>query len=130
MRRFDVIAEICDAMLGLGWEPYQNDHEDSNGQFEMNWGYAEARVTADRHSFFKFMVRSVAERHGLRATFMPKPLPGLTGNGCHVHVSVWDEDGANAFEGDDELGLSARAGTSWAASCATPRRSRRSATPR
>ena len=105
MRRFDVVAEICDGMIDLGWEPYQADHEDSNGQFEMNWGYAEAMLTADRHSFFKFMVRSVAERHGLRATFMPKPLPGLTGNGCHVHVSVWDEDG-NAFAGDGDLGLS------------------------
>ena len=107
MRRFDVIAEICDAMIALGWEPYQNDHEDSNGQFEMNWHHAEADVTADRHSFFKFMVRSVAERHGLRATFMPKPLPGLTGNGCHVHVSAWEGE-ANAFAGDDALGLSER----------------------
>ena len=107
MRRFDVIAEICDAMIDLGWEPYQSDHEDSNGQFEMNWAYADALVTADRHSFFKFVVRSVAERHGLRATFMPKPLPGLTGNGCHVHVSVWDE-GGNAFAGDGALGLSGR----------------------
>ena len=110
MRRFDVIAEICDAMLGLGWEPYQNDHEDANGQFEMNWGFDDALVTADRHSFFKFMVKSVAERHGLRATFMPKPVEGLTGNGAHVHVSVWDEKGeTNAFADDArELGLSER----------------------
>lgn len=102
MRRFDVIAEICDAMLSLGWEPYQNDHEDSNGQFEMNWAFAAADVTADRHSFFKFMVKSVAERHGLRATFMPKPLPDLTGNGCHVHVSAWRGD-VNAFAGEGGL---------------------------
>ena len=73
MRRYDVIAEICDAMLELGWKPYQNDHEDANGQFEMNWAFDDALVTADRHSFFKFMVKSVAEKHGLRATFMPKP---------------------------------------------------------
>ena len=49
MRRYDVIAEICDAMLALGWKPYQNDHEDANGQFEMNWEYDDALVTADRH---------------------------------------------------------------------------------
>ena len=73
MRRYDVIAEICDHMLALGWAPYQNDHEDANGQFEMNWGFDDALVTADRHSFFKFMVKSIAEKHGLRATFMPKP---------------------------------------------------------
>ncbi|MGR3485378.1 MAG: type III glutamate--ammonia ligase [Paracoccaceae bacterium] len=116
MRRFDVIREICDHMLALGWGPYQNDHEDANGQFEMNWDFADALVTADRHGFFKFMVRSVAEAHGLRATFMPKPLAGLTGNGCHVHVSVWDGAGdaatRNVFATDagdgptGELGLS------------------------
>ncbi|NIZ07951.1 type III glutamate--ammonia ligase [Pseudooceanicola sp. HF7] len=108
MRRYDVIAEICDYMLELGWEPYQNDHEDANGQFEMNWAFDEALATADKHSFFKFMVKSVAEKHGLRATFMPKPLADLTGNGCHVHVSVWNADGTNAFADDSaELGLSA-----------------------
>ena len=110
MRRYDVIAEICDHMLELGWGPYQNDHEDANGQFEMNWDFADALVTADRHSFFKFMVRSVAEKHGLRATFMPKPIPSLTGNGCHAHISVWDAEGAvNAFADQAaDLGLSAR----------------------
>ena len=108
MRRYDVIAEICDYMQELGWHPYQNDHEDANGQFEMNWTFDDALVTADRHSFFKFMVRSVAEKHGLRATFMPKPFPNLTGSGCHVHVSVWDEAGSsNKFHSDDdEMGLS------------------------
>ena len=92
MRRYDVIAEICDYMLELGWGPYQNDHEDANGQFEMNWEFDDALRTADKHSFFKFMVKSVAEKHGYRATFMPKPIAGLTGNGCHVHISVWDKD--------------------------------------
>jgi glutamine synthetase type III len=108
MRRYDVIAEICDHMLALGWAPYQNDHEDANGQFEMNWAFDDALVTADRHSFFKFMVKSVAENHGLRATFMPKPFAGLTGSGCHVHLSIWDEAGRkNTFADDkDEMGLS------------------------
>ncbi len=109
MRRFDVVAEICDAMQTLGWEPYQNDHEDANGQFEMNWGYADVLVTADRHSFFKFMVKSIAEKHGLRATFMPKPFSHLTGNGCHTHASLWDEAGrVNLFHDQEgELGISA-----------------------
>jgi len=106
MRRYDVIAEICSYMLDLGWNPYQNDHEDANGQFEMNWEYDDALVTADRHTFFKFMARAVAEKHGLRATFMPKPFADLTGNGCHAHVSLWNGAGANLFEGDGELGLS------------------------
>jgi glutamine synthetase len=110
MRRYDMISEICDYMLELGWQSYQNDHEDANGQFEMNWAFDDALTTADRHSFFKFMVRSVAEKHGLRATFMPKPFPTLTGNGCHVHMSVWDMDGTtNKFHDNaDEMGLSAQ----------------------
>jgi glutamine synthetase type III len=108
MRRFDVIAEICDAMLELGWEPYQNDHEDANGQFEMNWKYADALVTADRHAFFKYMVKSIAEKYGYRATFMPKPFTNLTGNGCHTHLSVWDVGGTqNLFDdAQGDLGLS------------------------
>ncbi len=117
MRRYDVVREICDYMLELGWGPYQNDHEDANGQFEMNWDFSDALVTADRHSFFKFMTKSVAERHGFRATFMPKPVEGLTGNGCHAHISVWDAPGdaakTNVFATDKtsgsqtaELGLS------------------------
>lgn len=111
MRRYDVIAEICDAMLALGWGPYQNDHEDANGQFEMNWAYDDCLVTADRHAFFKFMVRSIAEKHGLRATFMPKPFAHLTGNGCHVHLSLWDRAGETnlMYDGADESGLSATA---------------------
>ena len=108
MRRYDVIAEICDYMLELGWGPYQNDHEDANGQFEMNWEFDDALNTADKHSFFKFMTKSVAEKHGFRATFMPKPIEGLTGNGCHAHISVWDKDGKTNIFADDgmELGLS------------------------
>src|SRR5882724_4040279 len=84
MRRYDVIAAISDAMLALGWNPYQSDHEDANGQFEMNWAYAPALITADRHAFFKYMVKTIAEQHGMRATFMPKPFIDLTGSGCHV----------------------------------------------
>ncbi len=108
MRRFDVIGEICDAMIAMGWAPYQNDHEDGNGQFEMNWDYDDCLVTADRHVFFKFMVKSIAEKHGLRATFMPKPFANLTGNGCHAHVSLWDKTGKkNLFhDARGELGLS------------------------
>lgn len=108
MRRYDVITEICDGMGILGWKPYQNDHEDANGQFEMNWEFDDVLLTADRHAFFKYMVRSIAEKHGLRATFMPKPFVHLTGNGCHMHVSMWNGKD-NAFiapgGGLSEMGL-------------------------
>jgi glutamine synthetase len=73
----------------------------------MNWEYDSALVTADRHVFFKFMVKSIAEKHGMRATFMPKPFNNLTGSGCHVHASLWSNGNENVFaDASDELGLS------------------------
>jgi len=106
MRMYDLIKEICDCMIEMGWEPYQNDHEDANGQFEMNWNYSDCLITADRHSFFKFMVKTIAEKHGLRATFMPKPFQNLTGNGCHAHISVWNGKKNKFLDKKDKLGLS------------------------
>ena len=106
MRRYDLIKEICDSMIEMGWGPYQNDHEDANGQFEMNWDYSDCLVTADRHAFFKFMVKTLSEKHGLRATFMPKPFENLTGNGCHAHVSVWKGKKNVFLDNSDKLGLS------------------------
>ncbi len=101
MRRLDVITEICTTMTSLGWGPYQNDHEDANGQFEINWSFNDALTTADQLAFFKFMVKQIAEKHGLRATFMPKPFINLSGNGCHVHLSVWDKAGRKNLFSDD-----------------------------
>ena len=105
MRRYDLIKEICDSMIELGWGPYQNDHEDANGQFEMNWEYSDCLTTADRHTFFKFMVKTLAEKHGLRATFMPKPFEKLTGNGCHAHVSLWNGNVNKFLDKSDRYGL-------------------------
>ncbi len=108
LRRYEVIAQICGHMEALGWGPYQNDHEDANGQFEINWDYSDALTTADRLAFFKFMVKEVAQLHGYRATFMPKPFSHLTGNGCHAHLSLWTKTRKkNHFSGTkDEMGLS------------------------
>ncbi len=106
MRRYDLIKEICDCMIEMGWGPYQNDHEDANGQFEMNWDYSDCLKTADRHTFFKYMVKTIAEKHGLRATFMPKPFENLTGNGCHAHISVWDGKKNKFLDNSNNLGLS------------------------
>ena len=106
MRQFDFISTVVSYLEQLGWEPYQCDHEDANGQFEINWTYADALVTSDRHVFFKYMVKTLAEQRGLTATFMPKPFSHLTGNGAHVHISLWSEE-TNVFaDSADELGLS------------------------
>jgi glutamate---methylamine ligase len=107
MRQFDFISTVVGYLEQLGWEPYQCDHEDANGQFEINWTYNDALVTADRHVFFKYMVKTLAEQRGLTATFMPKPFSHLTGNGAHLHMSLWS-NGDNAFaDAADEMGISA-----------------------
>jgi glutamine synthetase len=97
MRHYPLISELLEGMENLGWGPYQADHEDANGQFELNWTYAESLVTADRHAFFRVMAAALAERHGVRVSFQPKPIPELTGNGAHLHASLWDEAGRNVF---------------------------------
>ena len=107
-RNLDLMTTLLRYMQELGWDPYANDHEDANCQFEINWTYSDALTTADRHTFFKWMVRTVAEQQGMLATFMPKPFSHLTGNGAHFHLSLGDvQSGRNMFLDDkDALGLS------------------------
>ena len=69
-------------------------------------------MTADRVGFFKYMVRSLAEAKGLRATFMPKPFASLTGSGCHAHLSLHDaKSGANLCKGGADPAMHGHA--SW-----------------
>ncbi len=107
-RNLDVMTTLVKYVQSLGWNPYAVDHEDATCQFELNWDYADALTTADRHTFYKWMVKTVAEAHGLTATFMPKPLSNLTGNGAHYHLSLWDsENKTNLFLDEaDENGQS------------------------
>jgi len=107
-RNLDLLTTLLKYLQNLGWDPYANDHEDANCQFEINWHYSEALTTADRHIFFRWMVKAVAEQYGLLATFMPKPFAHLTGNGAHFHMSLWDaKENVNLFlDEKDSLGLS------------------------
>jgi glutamine synthetase len=98
MKRYDFIAELVSAMEALGWGPYQADHEDGNGQFEINWEFDNALVTADRHAFAKYMTKSIAEKHGYVASYMPKPFVDRAGSGLHAHITLHDETGANVFK--------------------------------
>ncbi|MEO7716034.1 MAG: type III glutamate--ammonia ligase [Capsulimonas sp.] len=111
LRNADFLTTVITYANQLGYGVYQNDHEDANGQFEINWRYSDALTTADRVSFFKFMVKALAEERGLCATFMPKPFANLTGNGSHMHLSLWDTEGKdNLFlDKSDPLGLSSLA---------------------
>ena len=109
-RNYEFISTLSRYCNELGWGNYANDHEDANGQFESNFDYADAVTTADRAIFFRYMVHAMAQERGHLATFMPKPFGHLTGNGAHLHVSLWDPSGTtNLFEDDDDprgLGLS------------------------
>ena len=107
-RNLEFMTTLIRYMQDLGWDPYANDHEDANCQFEINWRYSEALKTADRHTFFRWMVKVLAEEHSLLATFMPKPFSHLTGSGAHYHMSLWDESGeTNLFLDErDDSGLS------------------------
>ncbi len=99
-RSLDFVGDVARNIDAMGWGCYATDHEDANGQFEQNWGYADALITCDRSIFFRYMVESMAQERGLIATFMPKPFAHLTGNGCHMHMSLWGDDGENVFDRD------------------------------
>ncbi len=107
-RNLDLLTTIIKHMQELDWNPFANDHEDANCQFEINWEFDECLKTADRHTFFKYMVRTIAEQHGLTATFMAKPFSHLTGNGAHFHMSLWDKGSGNNlfYDESDPNGLS------------------------
>lgn len=103
-----ILRELNDYVEQLGWGNYQTDHEDANGQYEINFDYADALTTADRYTFFKMMSSQVAQKHGCIATHMPKPFSDQTGSGAHFHFHVADaKSGKNLFaaEGDDPRGL-------------------------
>jgi glutamine synthetase len=98
-RNLDFVSDVSRNVTALGWDNYATDHEDANGQFEQNFEFDDALVTCDRAVFFRYMVEAMAQERGLIATFMPKPFAHLTGNGCHLHMSLW-KDGSNVFEAD------------------------------
>lgn len=94
----------------MGFMIEASHHEISPGQHEIDFQYAEGIVTADNIMTFKMAVKAIAKRHGLHATFMPKPKAGVNGSGMHINMSLSDFSGRNMFEdSDDELGLSKNA---------------------
>jgi glutamine synthetase len=107
-RQYELLTTVSRYCNEMGWGNYANDHEDANGQFEQNFQFADALTSCDRAIFFRYMLHTLAEQHGMIATFMPKPFTKLTGSGCHFHMSLW-RDGENIFldEADPRgLGLS------------------------
>jgi glutamine synthetase len=96
------LDELVCAMNKLGWGVYSFDHEDGPGQFETDFDYADALTMADRLTFFKLMAKEIAHRHGLIASFMPKPFADRTGSGAHYNMSLADPaSGVNLFATED-----------------------------
>ncbi|MBN8207537.1 type I glutamate--ammonia ligase [Bacillus sp. NTK071] len=100
--RRDIVLELED----MGFEIEASHHEVAPGQHEIDFKYADAITTCDNIQTFKLAVKTIARKHGLHATFMPKPLFGVNGSGMHANMSLF-KDGENAFyDPKDELGLS------------------------
>ncbi|WP_286908741.1 type I glutamate--ammonia ligase [Clostridium sp. UBA1652] len=94
------------ALEEMGFEIEASHHEVAAGQHEIDFKYADALTTADNIMTFKLVVKTIAQRHGVHATFMPKPVYGINGSGMHVNMSL-SKDGKNAFVDENgELGLS------------------------
>ncbi len=89
--------EIIDTLEAMHFEVEASHHEVAEGQHEINFKYADALRAADNTLTFKWVVRSIAAKHGFHATFMPKPVFGIYGSGMHTNQSLFNQDGSNAF---------------------------------
>jgi glutamine synthetase len=106
----DVRRDIIFGLEEMGFDIEASHHEVAEGQHEINFEYDDALTTADNVATFRTVVRAIAAQHDLHATFMPKPIPRINGSGMHTHISLFTEDGENAFhDGDDEFDLSEEA---------------------
>jgi glutamine synthetase len=103
----DIRREMIYALEEMNFEVESSHHEVADGQHEISFKYADALTTADNIATFRSVIRAVAEMHDVHATFMPKPIARINGSGMHTHLSLFTEDGENAFyDGDDEFDLS------------------------
>ncbi len=102
------LEKLVTNLQTVGFDVYQIDHEDANGQFEINYTYTDCLTTADRYIFFKMAASEIAKELGLICSFMPKPFMNRTGTGMHIHLSISDGE-SNLFADDTDprqLGLS------------------------
>jgi glutamine synthetase len=103
------LERLVESLQAVGIDVYQVDHEDANGQFEVNFTYADALTTADRIIFFRMAAGEIARELGCICSFMPKPMSNRTGSGMHMHMSLADRQGRNLFDDPADrrgLGLS------------------------
>jgi len=96
-RGIDCRREVIETLEKMGFEIEASHHEVAEGQHEVNFKYADAVTAADNTVTFKWVVRTIARKYGLHATFMPKPVFGINGSGMHTNQSLFNLDGSNAF---------------------------------
>jgi glutamine synthetase len=102
-----VRAELMEALSSMGLQIEMGHHEVALGQHEIDFRYTNAVEAADNILTMKYTVKAIAAKHGLIASFMPKPIFGINGSGMHCHQSLFDKDGNNLFyQDDDEYNLS------------------------
>lgn len=100
---FHLVSPLVETLNQLGWDVYSFDHEDGNGQFEIDFQYADALTMADRFVLFRYMANELARAHGYYVTFMPKPFANRTGSGAHFNMSLADlAGGENLFESSSD----------------------------
>jgi glutamine synthetase len=104
---FDVRRDMIFALQKMGIDVEASHHEVAQGQHEIDFRYGGALASADKVSTMKYVLKAIASRHGLHASFMPKPIAGINGTGMHVHQSLFDSDGNNVFfDSNDKYKLS------------------------
>jgi glutamine synthetase len=108
-RQRNFLETITETLRGVGLDVYQIDHEDANGQFEINFFHTDCVTSSDNITFFRMAAVEVAREAGMICSFMPKPFANRTGNSMHIHHSLNDENGNNLFEDENDpqgMGLS------------------------
>lgn len=108
-RSREFLEKLVESLQAVGMDVYQIDHEDANGQFEINYTYSDALTSADQFTFVRMAAGEIANDLGMVCSFMPKPTSNRTGNGMHFHLSISDENGNNLFGDDSDphgMGLS------------------------
>lgn len=102
----DTRRDIVLTLEQMGFEVEQSHHEVAPGQHEIDFRFTDALTAADNIATFRFVTKAIARRHGLHATFMPKPIFGENGSGLHIHQSLFSKDVNVFYEPQGEMGLS------------------------
>lgn len=97
------LETLVESLQAVDFDVYQIDHEDANGQFEINYTYGDALESADRFTFVRMAAGEIANDMGMVCSFMPKPASDRTGNGMHFHLSITNEEGKNLFNDDSDV---------------------------